>query len=184
MRITVLLERSVSCDKCLVDSLETAPNIVSQHRCDFLFRPTVAVAGRCDIWFYPVGFSSPWIGPGSASLWVWLERFCHQSPFELVVEFGKLISSRNRPLKSWSSPARNILLLIHWNWKIKLWSSNCDLPGKQKSWLIWYKMTAVIKWMHPFRPPCVRPKSNCAYLPLFCEHPHDRARRSGDFGGL
>jgi len=33
-----------------------------------------------------------------------------ESPFKIVTEFAQLISSRNRPLQSWSFPARNIYL--------------------------------------------------------------------------
>ena len=91
--------------------------------------------------------------PGAALLWVWLERFCLESPCGIVVEFGKLISSRNRPLQSWSSPERIILLLDPVKLRIKLWSSNYDLPGKQKLGLIWYEMITIIKWIHHFGPP-------------------------------
>ena len=45
--------------------------------------------------------------------------------------------------------------LIHWRWVLKLWSSNCDLSGKQAPGLIWYEMIAIIKWIHLFVPPCI-----------------------------
>jgi len=64
-----------------------------------------------------------WICPEGASLWIWLERVCLERPSEKSFEFGQLTSSWNRPLQSWSSPARNILLLD----PLKLWNKTLEL---------------------------------------------------------
>jgi len=110
MGIAQLLARSVACDIRLVNLLGDC----SKHCLTAtMWFPVLTDRGppRRPLLLYPVNFPSPWIYPGGALLWIWLERPCLESPSEIFFDFGQLISSRKRPLQFWSSLARNIVLL-------------------------------------------------------------------------
>jgi len=96
-------------------SIDSTPNIFSfsQSRCDFLSFSVLTEHGQP---LRPSMLSCTLIVSLNLSretlFLVWLERYSLECPSEIAVEFGQLISWRNKLLQHWSSPARNIFLLL------------------------------------------------------------------------
>ena len=127
MRLTVVLERSVSCDKRLVDFLVIPPIVVSESQ--YCWLSLQIVADHCVLYFYPQHFLFPWTFPGDAWLWDCWEDFSQESPSWIVAEWRLPISLQNMPPQSLTSLAQCIELLD----PLMLWDENLRLY----LWFIW-----------------------------------------------